>query len=66
MNYKIATNNAAFYNAAVGVLLCSVFVLPAVLVMHRLMWPLEDEEEEEGGGGRGGAGAGEEQVQESG
>jgi len=44
---KVTPRNDEFYSAAVGVLFCSVFVLPVLIIARRLRWPLEAEEEEE-------------------
>ena len=50
----VGQDNNGFYGGCIGILMCSVFVVPAVLVIKRLRWsldedPEEDEEEEEEG-----------------
>ena len=44
---KVTPNDDLFYGACVGVLMCSVFTFPVLVVLRRLRWPLEEEEEEE-------------------
>ena len=53
----VTPRNDEFYSAAVGVLFCSVFVLPVLIIARRLRWPLEEEEEEEEDGDEAEAGA---------
>ena len=41
---RVTQNDDSFFGAAVGVLFCSVFTLPVLIVARRLRWPVEDEE----------------------
>jgi hypothetical protein len=38
----LTSHNSRFFDACVGVLMCSVFVLPVLLVLRRLRWSIED------------------------
>ena len=53
-NVTVGQDNNGFYGGCIGILMCSVFVVPAVLVIKRLRWSLdedpEEDEEEEGEG----------------
>lgn len=49
LRYEVAivkkeTKNRVIYDVLLGVLTCSVYVIPVVIVVRRLMWSLEEEE----------------------
>ena len=44
---QVTPNNPLFYDACIGVLMCSSFVLPLVLVARRLRWSVEEEEDDD-------------------
>ena len=42
---RVTSDDERFYDVCIGVLMCSVFVLPVLLLARRLRWSVEEEEE---------------------